>query len=83
MSMYEDELAKAHEILRAAGRDPADFAFEMEYMEPDPDGAGMFTVQYVVRILNRGSGKRLRTLGGIGSDWLGHFQAELDGGHFD
>lgn len=83
MSMYEDELAKAHELLVASGRTPEDFAFEMEFMEPDPDGAGMFTVQYLVTIVNTRTEKGLRSIGGIGRDWVGDFKAQLDEGYFD
>ena len=83
MAMYDDELAKAQQLVTASGRDLADFSFEMEYMEPDPDGGGMFTVQYLVTILNTKSEKGLRSMGGIGSDWVGHFREELDEGYFD
>ena len=83
MAMYDDELAKAQQLVTASGRDLADFSFEMEYMEPDPDGGGMFTVQYLVTILNTKSETGLRSMGGIGSDWVGHFKAELDEGYFD
>ena len=83
MAMYDDELAKAQQLLTASGREPADFSFEMEYMEPDPDGGGMFTVQYLVTILNTRTEKGLRSIGGIGSDWVGHFRKELDAGYFD
>jgi hypothetical protein len=83
MAMYDDELIKAQELLRASGRDPGDFSFEMEYMEPDPDGAGMFTVQYLVTVRNTRTDKGLRAIGGIGSDWVGHFRQELDEGYFD
>ena len=83
MSMYEDELVKAQQLLAASGRDADDFSFEMEFMEPDPDGGGMFTVQYLVTILNTKTKTGLRSIGGIGSDWVGHFKAELDDGYFD
>jgi hypothetical protein len=83
MSMYEDELVRARALIGASGRDPADFAFEVEYMEPDPDGAGMFTVQYLVTILNTRTETGLRAMGGIGSDWVGDFKQELDAGYFD
>jgi hypothetical protein len=83
MDLYQDELAKARQALAARGRAPEDFGFDMEFMEPDPDGGGMFTVQYLVTIVSAKSGKGLRAIGGIGSDWVGHFLAELDEGYFD
>lgn len=83
MAMYDDELVKAHDMLIAMGRTPGDFGIEMEFMEPDPDGAGMFTVQYLVTILHAKSGKGLRSVGGIGNDWVAHFKAELEEGYFD
>jgi hypothetical protein len=81
--MYEDELEKAIERLEANGRDKDDFAFDMSYMEPDPDGGGMFTVQYEIRILNRKTDKGLLAVGGIGSDWVGYFEDALKEGFFD
>lgn len=83
MSMYDDELVKAHALLVASGRTPGDFGFEMEFLEPDPDGAGMFTVQYLVTIVHTKSEKGMRSIGGIGYDWVSHFKAELDEGYFD
>lgn len=81
--MYEDELVKANAILTASGRTPGDFGFEMEFMEPDPDGAGMFTVTYLVTIVNVKTEKGLRSIGGIGYDWVADFKANLDEGYFD
>jgi hypothetical protein len=81
--LYDDELVKAHEGLITRGRTPGDYGIEMEFMEPDPDGGGMFTVQYLVTIVNAKTGKGLRSIGGIGNDWVGHFLAEVDEGYFD
>jgi hypothetical protein len=81
--MYEDELEQAKRRLAANGRNVDDFSFEMSYMEPDPDGGGMFTVQYEVRILNKPTDKGLLAIGGIGSDWVGYFEEALNEGFFD
>jgi hypothetical protein len=82
MELYDMELAKAREVLIAKGRDPADFTFEQEFLEPDPDGGGMFTVQYAVLITDTRSGKTMAPIGGIGMDWVGRFEARLEDGHF-
>ena len=83
MGMYEDELEQAKQRLVANGRDPDDFSFEMSYMEPDPDGGGMFTVQYEIRILAKQTDKGLLAIGGIGSDWVGYFEEAVNDGFFD
>jgi hypothetical protein len=81
--MYEDELEQAKQRLAANGRNADDFTFAMSYMEPDPDGGGMFTVQYEVRILCKPTDKGLLAIGGIGSDWVGYFEDALKEGFFD
>jgi len=83
MELYEMELGQARKSIAAAGRDPADFTYEMEYLEPDPDGGGMFTVRYVVTITHAKTGKSLDAVGGIGMDWPGLFAQALEDGHFD
>jgi hypothetical protein len=82
MELYDMELEKARGMLRSRGRDPADFTFEQEFLEPDPDGGGMFTVHYAVLITDTRSGQTMAPIGGIGMDWVGSFAAELDDGHF-
>lgn len=82
MELYDMELEKAHALLTAKGRDPADFTFEREFLEPDPDGAGMFTVQYAVLITDTRSSRTMAPIGGIGMDWVGRFEEKLDAGHF-
>lgn len=83
MSMVEDELVKANAELTASGRTPGDFGFEVEFMEPDPDGAGMFTVTYLVTNVNVVTKKGLGSIGGIGYDWVAEFKANLEEGYFD
>jgi hypothetical protein len=81
--MSEDELELAKQRLVANGRNPDDFSFDMSFMEPDPDGGGMFTVQYEIRILDKKTDKGLLAIGGIGSDWVGYFEEALKEGFFD
>lgn len=83
MEQYQIELADALERIAAFGRNREDFSFEMAYLPPDPDGGGMFTVQYEVRISNRNTSKNLRTIGGIGWNWVDRFEKALRDGHFD
>ena len=83
MELYDMELEKARALLTANGRNPEDFTFEREFLEPDPDGGGMFTVQYAVVITNTRTGKEMTPIGGIGMDWVGRFESKLDAGHFD
>lgn len=80
--LYDMELEQAEALLRERGRDPADFSFEREFLEPDPDGGGMFTVQYAVLITHKPSGATMTPIGGIGMDWVGRFANKLDGGTF-
>jgi hypothetical protein len=83
MESYEIELERAKRRTAASGRDPADFKFEMSYLPPDADAAGMFTIQYEVYILNTATTKSLSLIGGIGSDWVTSMENALNQGHFD
>ncbi|NND49850.1 MAG: hypothetical protein HKN60_06325 [Rhizobiales bacterium] len=82
MQQHEPEVEDAKKRLAAQGRNPDDFSFDVKYLPPDPDGGGMFTVTYEVTIADSKSGKEMTTLGGIGYDWVGHFEDELKSGHF-
>lgn len=83
MELYDMELAKARALIAAKGRSADDFTFEQEFLEPDPDGGAMFTVQYAVVITDTRSGKTMSPIGGIGMDWVGRFETRLESGHFD
>lgn len=83
MEQYRKEHEQAVAAIGASGRDPEDFAFAMAYIEPEPDGGGMFTLQYEIRIARQSTGKALTAIGGIGSDWVGYFTAALGQGYFD
>ena len=83
MAQHEPEVETAKQRIGALGLDPADFSFDVEYEPPDPDGAGMFTVRYVVTITRGKTGKSLGTIGGIGFDWVGDLEEELRSGYFD
>lgn len=83
MEMYEQERAEAIRRLEANGRSKDDFTFAASMLPPDPDGGGMFTVQYEIRILNTKTDKGLLAIGGIGSDWVGYFEDALKEGFFD
>jgi len=83
MELYQAELKDAKNRLLASGRDPEDFDFAMEYLPPDPDGGGMFTVQYEVRAGNLKSGYGAQFIGGIGMHWVDSFEDALRDGAFD
>ncbi len=81
--LYESELPDAKARIAATGRDPEDYTFEMEYLPPDPDGGGMFTVQYAVQITQAKSGKDRTLIGGIGMHWVDRFEELVKEGYFD
>jgi hypothetical protein len=83
MELYEIELKKAVDRLRAMGRDEDDFAFAMSYLPPDPDGGAMYTVRYAIEITEKKTAKSLTAVGGIGLDWVGFFEEAIEDGHFD
>jgi hypothetical protein len=83
MELYEIELKKAVERLRANGRNEDDFIFEMSYLPPDPEGGVMYTMRYEIEITNRNTSKSLTFVGGIGLDWVSFFEEALEGGAFD
>ena len=83
MELYETELPVAKAKIAAAGRNPDDFSFTMEYLPPDPDGAGMFTVHYEVLVTDAASGKSASMIGGIGMGWVEQFEELLAEGHFN
>ncbi|MEO6717206.1 MAG: hypothetical protein ABIM50_08170 [Novosphingobium sp.] len=83
MELYEAELADAKARLAAAGRAPEQFNFAMEYLPPDPDGGGMFTVQYLIEIAETATGKTKGLIGGIGMHWVDRFEELVKEGYFD
>ena len=83
MDLYELERADAIARIGAQGHDAGDYGFAMELLPPDPDGAGMFTVEYWITITNNRTGKSLGVIGGIGSRWVDQFEEELKAGYFD
>ena len=83
MELYESELAQAKARIAATGQSPDQFTFAMEYLPPDPDGGGMFTVQYEVRIAHAKSGNSKRLIGGIGMGWVERFEELVKEGYFD
>ncbi len=83
MEFHEMELEDARKRLAAAGRNPGDFTFDLRFLPPDPDGGGMFTVQYEIRAANTATGKVLTGIGGIGMGWVEFFDQALKSGYFD
>ena len=83
MDQYDVELQDALGRLLAQGRDQTEFSFQRTFLAPEPDGAGMFTVQYEVRISRQTTAKSLVVIGGIGLRWVDHFEGALNNGRFD
>ena len=81
--LYAIELPDAKARIAAAGRNPDDFTFAMEYLPPDPDGGGMFTVHYLVTVTNTRNDKSQEFIGGIGMGWVERFDDALAQGAFD
>lgn len=81
--LHEIELEDAKQRLRGSGREPEDFDFAIAFLDPDPDGAGMFTVRYEVGVTNRKSRKGRYFIGGIGLAWVDDFTLALRAGDFD
>jgi hypothetical protein len=83
MEQYDIERGDAVKRISESGRNKDDFLFHRTYLPPDPDGDGMFTVQYDVTISNKITSKSLNLTGGIGWKWVDHFESELRDGYFD
>ena len=83
MELYEMERDDALARIRAHGGLADDYSFEMEYLPPDPDGGGMFTVQYEIKVTNTRTAKSKTLIGGIGMRWVDRFEAALEDGFFD
>jgi len=83
MDLYESELEDARTRLTANGRNPEDFEFDAEMLPPDPDGGGMFTVQYEVTVQNLRTEYGAVFIGGIGMHWVDSFEEALKDGAFD
>lgn len=81
--LHEMELEDAKKRLKEHGRDPDSFDFQLEFMEPDPDGGGMFTVTYQVDVTNTKTSKSASFIGGIGMGWVDAFEDALKDGEFD
>lgn len=83
MELYEIEQADAVTRLSEIGKSTGDFLFDRAYLPPEPDGGGMFTVQYEVMITNRITSKSLEVIGGIGWKWVDQFEDALQDCYFD
>lgn len=81
--LHLQEIEEAKERVVTAHRDVSDFAFDVAFMEPDPDGGGMFTVRYEVTVTNTSSDNTACYIGGIGLDWVSAFDEDLGEGAFD
>lgn len=81
--LHEMELEDAKQRLSAHGRDAGEFDFKLEFMEPDPDGGGMFTVTYQIDVTNQKTSKTASFIGGIGMGWVDAFEEALKDGAFD
>jgi len=77
------ELTDAVQRVAASGRDKNDFSFQRSFCPPDPDGAGMFTIQYEVTISNIQTSRSMVIIGGIGLRWVDQFEGALEAGQFD
>jgi hypothetical protein len=83
MEYHETELEDARGRLAAQGRNPDDYTFDLKFLPPDPDGGGMFTVQYEITATNTATGKALTGIGGIGMGWPDSFEQAVKDGEFD
>ena len=83
MEFHEMELEDARKRLAAMGRNPDDYAFELKFLPPDPNGGGMFTVQYEITATNRKTGKSLVGIGGIGIGWADSFETAVKDGRLE
>ena len=83
MEQYQTELADALRRLSSLGRDHQDFVFAMAFLPPEPDGAGMFTVEYEVTITHTGTSRSLSETGGIGWKWVDQFEEAVTAGYFE
>lgn len=81
--LHEHELDEARQKLAATGRNADDFAFDLTFMEPDPDGGGMYTVRYEVTVTNGATGQSGAYIGGIGMHWVEAFEEDLKAGEYD
>ncbi len=81
--LHEQEIEDARDKVTASGRNADDFAFDVAFLEPDPDGGGMYTVRYEITATNGTTGKSGGYMGGIGLEWVSVFEEELAQGGFD
>lgn len=81
--LHEQEIEEARQKLASSGRSADDFAFDVEFMEPDPDGGGMYTVRYEITVTNNSNGKSRGYIGGIGVHWVDAFEEALSEGAYD
>ena len=80
--LHEREIEDAKKKLAVLGRNLADFSFDVEFMEPDPDGGGMYTVRYAVAVANSATMRTASYIGGIGMDWVDAFEEAVKAGEF-
>jgi len=83
MDAYEAELAAARRRIAELGRNPDEFSFSMSPLPPDPDGGGMYTVEYEVGVQNNTTAKSMSATGGIGWDWVSAVTGAIEKGRLD
>jgi hypothetical protein len=81
MSLCQQEIDDAREMVRRGGFDPGDFDFACGTTASGGPGGGAIATEIVV---TRTTTRKQRTYaGGLASDWLRHFEAELHAKLFD
>jgi len=81
MSLCQQEIDDAREVIRRSGFEPGDFEFACGTTAAGGPGHGAIATEILVTRTTTG---RQRTYaGGLASDWMRHFEAELRAKLFD
>jgi len=81
MTLCEQAIERAKELIRHAGAEPDDFEFDCQ--ETAAGGPGHATIAYEVVVKKASTQKHRTYSGGLLDDWGRHLEGELRAGLFD
>jgi hypothetical protein len=76
------ELDEVIATIKAAGKDPKQFDFEVRRLKEGTGSDGLYPIRYAVLVTNRKSGKGATLAGGDGEAWVERLAEKLRAGKF-
>jgi hypothetical protein len=81
MGLCQQEIDDTRALIRDAGFEPGEFEVACDTTTSGGPGGG--AIAYEIRVTRTTTGKHRSYAGGLSSDWMRHFEAELHAKLFD